>query len=281
MVNVEATDRYPVGFGYCMGGCGPKTWNQIAEKLGLKKIKEGDDRPDTTRSVKFDNLREAVLPANGVGGSSLEQAMHSMGIGLATLNEERWRTIPKETLAKVGSLRGYDSLDSSEVLVLPVKVNGILYGVVKCALKKQKGQRSYVVSYGSWVKSWGLFPYDLAVEMALSSDMDLCIVEGPRDALKLISFGIPAVAMMGTTNWSRVKTNLILDSGVQGVVIVMDSDKSGEKARKMLNKQLRKKIKTRTFNLTKLAQELELDELDPATLSKKHLRLLKNSLTHD
>lgn len=280
MINVEPTDRYPIGFGYCMGGCGSKTWNQIADKLGLTKLKEGDDRPDRIRDsdTRFDSIRGEILSSTGLESHNIGLILNSMGIGLTIPNESSWRGISKKTLTKVGALRGYDSIEGDEVMILPVIVSEILVGVVKARLHKVRGLLSYVTSQGHWVKDSGLFPLDTAVKLALKKNLKLVIVEGPRDALKLLQFGIPAVAILGTTNWGPRKRNLILDSGVKGVILALDSDSAGQKARKLINKDLKSRIKTEVFNLTKLAEELDLKDLDPATLPKEQLRFLKECL---
>lgn len=57
----------------------------------------------------------------------------------------------------------------------------------------------------------------------------IVIVEGAVDALKLQYYGIPAVASLGTNQWSELKTRLILAKRPSAVIIMGDGDDAGRK----------------------------------------------------
>src|SRR5690606_7832235 len=105
--------------------------------------------------------------------------------------------------AKLCQKQYEDGSWSAKMLWLPVKVNNQTKGYIKARLKKQEGMTSYINAPGKWSLTYGLFPYDYAVDVMAQLDLStMALVEGPRDALRLLSEGIPACAMLGTQSWS-------------------------------------------------------------------------------
>lgn len=70
------------------------------------------------------------------------------------------------------------------------------------------------------------------------------IVEGEIDALTLWSQGIPTIAL-GTSYLSKAKRNLILQVGIEEIVIATDNDKDGRKAKCSITKGLAGKVHLR------------------------------------
>jgi len=275
MLNVENGERYPIGYFYCLG-CGEKgNWNKFAAKLGLKTIDEKlDTKVDKAMQHKFEDIRSELLPSAHSTGVKFESLTHSMKIGLTMPVQESWRKIKRSLLLKLGTVVGFDAVEEDEALVLPVTVNEVIVGAVKARMRKEKGRLSYVTSPGHWVRDVGLFPFDFAVAMAIKKKMALVIVEGPRDALRLLQEGIPAVAILGSQNWSKHKRDIVLESGVKGVILAMDSDKAGTVARKKINSQLKQLIWTRVLNLSDIAEELGKKKVDPMTLPQEWIDIL-------
>ena len=86
-----------------------------------------------------------------------------------------------------------------------------------------------------------LFPLDYVVETFKSKSVVL--VEGQVDALWLIYNKIPALAILGTNNWSKQKEIILTSHGFRTIVLAMDGDKAGVKTQKNLYKDLKNKFK--------------------------------------
>lgn len=114
-----------------------------------------------------------------------------------------------------------------------------------------------------------LFPWDFVRKMARKRGV-LVLVEGQVDALVLISRGIPAVAILGTNNWSKFKESLIVSSGVRKVIVAMDGDKPGRKARKVIYEALQGKVPM----LEKFRCPEEKGYNDPASMREKYQKRL-------
>ena len=110
-------------------------------------------------------------------------------------------------------------------MYMPVNVDGETKGYIKARMKKVDGKPSYINLRGNWVSHYGLFPFDYTMQNLVNKTVVL--VEGQRDALRLLSFGIPALCIMGTQNWTVHKARLLEMHGVDTVYIFMDGDDAG------------------------------------------------------
>ena len=139
-----------------------------------------------------------------------------------------WRSISTDLLIEVGCRVcrvKYENGLSEKFVYMPVIVDGDTKGYIKARMKKKEGKPSYVNLRGNWVSKFGLFPFDYAIQKMVNRTMVL--VEGQRDALRLLSFGIPAMCIMGTQNWSADKARLLEMHGVDNIYIFMDGDDAG------------------------------------------------------
>lgn len=100
----------------------------------------------------------------------------------------------------------------------------------------------------------------------------IVVVEGPFDALKLWYYGIPAVASLGTNQWSDYKTSLILSKLPSCVVGLGDGDDAGRKFNNVLFNTFRHFMPSRYF-------QVDLPEgLDPGGFDDAWLRYLYDSI---
>ena len=102
------------------------------------------------------------------------------------------------------------------------------------------------------------------------------LVEGARDALRLLSKGIPALAILGTNNWSAKKLELLMLLEIDYIVLMMDADQPGIDARKSIQKAAEKKIETRSVKLEKIQQSVigefkKEDAWDPGNIPEEVL----------
>jgi DNA primase len=81
---------------------------------------------------------------------------------------------------------------------------------------------------GEWVKQFGLFPYSYTSKLIREYQYNFVIlVEGPRDALRMLKLGLPAVAVLGANTISKTKLLYIRSLGVDTVYVLPDNDKGG------------------------------------------------------
>lgn len=204
-----------VGFFKCYG-CGKTCgWNELAPEINCEPF----DKKPVTRYVtpkEFNLENEAEEKKEKLIFSSLPK--HKL-----------WRDIKTDLLISIGCKIcriDYGFTQSDKFVYLPVIIDKETVGYTKGRMKKEKDKPSYINLKGSWVKTHGLFPFDYAISK-LTETKTLVLVEGQRDALRLLQCGIPALCIMGTQNFSIDKARLLELHGVERVVIMLDGDDAG------------------------------------------------------
>jgi len=224
------------GYFKCYGCGATSKWDDLAPRIGLKAFAHQKPSVQYTHKVltkedsekrKKDNLTFSPLPKNKL-----------------------WRKIPTNLLIDIGAAVCKQSWSDEKFVFLPVEIRGELKGYIKARLKKIPGETSYINSTGGWSAQSGLFPYDYSVRMMRAQGLNyLVLVEGPRDALRLLNLKIPAVAVLGTQSWSPVKSRNLELSGAKYVVLMMDGDDAGKRAEDLILPTLKGMMETRVFSL--------------------------------
>lgn len=174
-------------------------------------------------------------------------------------------TLSAKMLSKVPSYRWYDAPQGStgdviERILWPISVDNVIYGYTGRRLDDDKFMRYN--SSADLPAPRLLFPYDYYKRLRT-----VVLVEGPVDALRLIDYGIPAMAILGTGTWSKAKRNLLIKKGVRNVLLCFDGDKAGRICTATFNRKLKK-----YFNVA----YLELPEgTDPGNVKTKILKKIK------
>lgn len=259
----------PVGYFYCFG-CGAKGhWNILAEKLGFPKLKGSDFKTNTVGDINFDEINRELFAL-----SSTENMLKSLGaeFNMDWPSEETWRNIPGSLLSAIGAKITYDVYTKDRAILLPVTVNGKTVGMIKGTNQRQ--ERSYIMSTGSWAKTYGLFPFDYAFSFKTQS---IALVEGARDALRLIRFGLPAVAILGSQSWSETKRNLILSTGIKRVVLAFDGDRAGVQCTNKIWRDLKTLVPTSILKLKEESENLG-KKIDPGNMNRDLLIKLRDML---
>lgn len=234
----NGTSRNP-GYFKCYG-CGKTAkWDEVAPHLGLKPVKwaKPEEQFATPIRKRHDEktedreIRLSDLPRNKV-----------------------WRSIPTNFLIKIGCRRGRfyypDNAYEGEVWIyMPVIINGEVRGYSRGRLRKDPEKPSYINSPGNWSRDYGLFPYDYTKKRARKLRY-VVLVEGQRDAIRLLMDGIPALAIMGTQSWSNRKSRMIELLDLDFVILMMDGDDAGIKAIELIQPQLENLVTTEVFSLT-------------------------------
>jgi hypothetical protein len=249
---------------YCQGCKEQGRWNELAPRLGLKPLKALEDEP-----------KPIIMNEEALLGET-EEADPRESPWPKDLD---WRRIPARLLGKVGGLLYIDNKGES-CLRLPVYVYEERVGHIDCLLEKPKprytakGRKlkappSYENRPGIWAKQT-LFPYDYTVNLIERKGLRcIVLVEGPRDALRLLSFGIPALSCLGA-QWDRGKRELLAELPIDTVILAFDNDNAGELNHERVTEDIGDSYKLLHLKFAKGS--------DPAKLSDKACRKLKRRI---
>lgn len=254
------------GYGKCYGCGGHGKWDDIAPLLGLKPYKRG--KPE----VEY--ARMTLMPDDENEGTDFVQEKFKFR---DLPKNKKWRDIKTNLLIDLGAKvcqpvsKQYGLLKPR--LWLPVYINEELRGYIKARFRKHPDFPSYINAKGPWSKTAGLFPFDYSIQlMRKLKSKTIVLVEGQRDALRLISMGIPAMCILGTQSWSDNKAKLLELAGVETVVLMMDGDCAGIDATYMLKPKLTQMFKVKVIKLWKLTGSPYIqfkDEEYPSKAAKK------------
>lgn len=271
-----------LGSVYCFG-CdeGRGTWNKFAKKAGIKQLSD-DDFSDTSAYKKVTRKRLALESSlKDVTTSILSNSFNThIKFNLDFVIEgKRWRNIKKTLLQDLNCFTFIDAnlVSPTAYLYLPVMVYGKQVGAIKASIEKEEGKLSYVNSSGSWSTQSGLFPFDYTLDLIKENNLDyVLLVEGPRDALRLLQNGIPALSILGVNSWSDNKRDLLLSLNVSTVVLCMDGDKVGRQMNTKLKEKLVRYTNVTIFSLWNIKRKLGLRKVDPADMPLEYLSIIKD-----
>lgn len=228
-------------------GCGEAaSWDKVAPLLGLKPFKQ----PKPTDEYANFNL----LPEGDVEEAAVEGFVNE-DMELSSLPKNKvWREIKTNLLIDLGAKKCRVNHPEHGLLKpklwLPVYVNGELKGYIKARFKKHPDYPSYINAKGPWSKTHGLFPYDYSVKLAKKlKSKTVVLVEGQRDALRLIQIGIPAMCILGTQSWSDTKGKILELAGFERIVLMMDGDCAGIAATELLKPKLKALFEVKVIKL--------------------------------
>lgn len=244
-------------------GCGIKghNWNDLAKYLQIDKLDE-ESLPDPFETLALDLKNE------------LKKSMLSFELpwdlepwkGDYVHDKKHGVVIAEETLTALDACRRYDDYYNCWRIFFPVYQYGELEGYVSRRLDKKKKGQPYKRKYlnaENMPSQKILFPLD-AVER-MNSDV-VVLVEGPLDAVRLLNFDIPALAIMGTNNYHPDNRLDLLNIGADRVIIAMDSDPAGAKAREVIRPNLAEMFEVEDFYCP--------DAMDPGNMPRSYLKYL-------
>jgi 5S rRNA maturation endonuclease (ribonuclease M5) len=251
-------------------GCGWKgTWNDLADTLGLQRLNAAVEINDIPKEIISSSDLNNFLGFSHVveQGRIKEREVH-------WYPDTVWRELPGPLLTKVGALLVINDRAQFRIR-FPAYYLGKRVGHVTAMLFKptNKAIPSYLESTHKtgrmpWSHRHVLF-HDIAREI-LKKDpaKPLFVVEGPRDALKLLQYGIAAVALMGTQKTEDAKIETLIRMNARKIVILMDGDDAGRSAAQVLRKKLTRQYAS--------VSRVKLPEgTDPFMLPKKTARSLE------
>lgn len=230
-------------------------YNTIAERLHLKKM-------PGAANLAYKPIEEALEALNAVRAKpSLPKTVPF---------DEVYRGLSPEFLARFESQKWFDNKSNAWRILWPVRYNGKLLGYVAGALDKQTMPKYRNGPEGVFRAQHALWPIDDE-----SIKRTVVLVEGPFSALRLLSEGIPAVALLGTGAWNRRKISMLEQRAkpIRNVILAMDGDDAGEK----LSNEVYGSIKDRFERVEIFECPVGRDgtKRDPGDMSTKYVEKLR------
>lgn len=217
-------------------------WNDYAEEMKLQKftfdaasgqITEGDNHPVGYIRGLMDDISDLEKEAlSDLSGITLPRMMN--------MPDRSWRGISKKMLLKVGARIWYDDKSRYERILLPAKQDDRIVGYVAgrwdldIDYSELENDPKYRNSSGPWSKTtfYGL-------DQTRKTNV-IVLVEGGYDRLRLLMYGIPAIANYGAdTAWSSDKLAMLQGrTDLDLVIVLTDRDKAGRRAGTMITEEL-------------------------------------------
>jgi 5S rRNA maturation endonuclease (ribonuclease M5) len=255
IINLDPKSKRPIGSFYCFGCTKHGKWNELADAFGLMKV---NGRNDQVTEFHGRDIDKNLLEPDDIA-QSFDAITDDLGLEFVVSwpTHMDWRSIPGQLLSKIGAQLALDSKTQDEVVFLPIVVNKCMVGGIKALMERPptKDILAYVNSSGVWAREKGLFPLDHVRKQARKYRR-IIIVEGARDALRLIACGLPAVAILGTHNWDEKKRDLLIAIGIESVVLMMDSDEAGRKAQRKIKRSCAGLLEVKSINMKAIEERM-------------------------
>lgn len=273
----------PLGFFHCFG-CGEKGhWNILADKLNLKKISAVSSKLKTTKEIsgKVEKLKAKLAIIDST--TKLSTLMHSLGdpAYYPWSEDVEWRGYSGKLIRAVGGLYLFEHHHSKRELAcfFPNQIGPRYYGGQKAFVNKVKGRPSYMGTKGDWAHDYGLFPYNYVADKMMKKHKlkYVVLVEGVRDALRLITLGIPALAILGAKQFTKEKLRFLIKAGARHIFTMPDTDTGGKTMKNTVRDVIRaynetspKPIKFNNLPLPKPKGKRK--KYDPDDVPEKYIR---------
>lgn len=267
--------KIPFGFFSCFGCSEKGDWNKLARKLGLRRVKSWANYKESPEDLLSSKTVKSLLSTELSSVKSIIRDLVGEDVGLQKWPKQLdWRGYDGSLIRKLGGIVIDDSYTDNIALFLPVVVRKQVVGGFKANLVKEKGRSSYINSKGDWVQSKGLFPFDHVRKMlANSDDKFVILVEGPRDALRLIVNGIPAISFLGANNFSSLKALLVASLDIDIAYIMTDNDEGGDIAYARAKSFMKHYLPVKRIKLPKSDKKI-----DPGNMPQKFIDKLEKIL---
>lgn len=287
-IHIGQGHNVPLGAYNCFGcEARGRNWNDFAARLKLPLIKDWQNFVGSSNSDllgKSSDMLTINKDMNADTDYSNAKLMKIAGTNEAIPwpQKKEWRGYPGKLIDSMGGLYYNDAGSDELQLLFPVLVNGKLRGGVKAKLEKPKFGLSYVATSGSWVKTYGLFGYDKAVKILRKKGYTfIIIVEGPRDCLRLLKAGLPAVAILGSQNFSQKKLMLLLGmvDECKYLYVLPDNDNAGKKMAKLVKSVASQYVKVKYLKLPRKKDKAgKLIKMDPDNMPREILKEVKRKV---
>jgi len=259
----------------CKAGGG---WNKLAKKLDMERLAwKGDGKKRDFQAGEVKNDLARALTKAGVVDPSKQKAGKVRPLVEPWPAHLEWRSLTGAFLSTLGCIKVVDLMHNVMRIGLPVRTtDGEILGYTCRAVDPVDAEPKYTPLAADRT-TWRAkeLPANISlflVDRAMDENWDkVVLVEGPYDALKLYAAGVPALAILGTGNWTAQKASILLGLGLSTVFVMMDNDKSGWEAQDRIVKDLQQSIKT-------VGLRLPASLKDPGGMSPSQIAWLKKKV---
>lgn len=204
--NVSLGFKVPLGIFHCFS-CGAKgTWNTLAEKLGMSTVTGEITNHKNLLSFKIEKFKP--------------EDEDTLNLEELDIN---WKGFSIDFLKQFKAKKLWDEELKDYYVYLPVTYIGSNYGYIRCKLYKD----SIGLKYWFGMLKKIFYPFDYYLNKNVST---LVLVEGVTDALRLIKYGIPTLATLGTKFNIKLGLDLLDDLDVETIILCYDGDDPGKDA---------------------------------------------------
>jgi len=182
-------------------------WNVLASKLGLTTV-GSESNLDKHYFVNKTKIK-------------LFKPIDKESLTLIDI-DTGWRRYSKKFLKKFKVKKMWHDKFGDYYLYFPFTYLGEDYGFIRTSISKD----SYGPKYWFNVREKLLYPIDYLLQF---STPVVVIVEGLADCLRLLKYGIPALASLGTVI-TKFNYELIEMQGIEKIIFCYDGDEAGKKA---------------------------------------------------
>ena len=263
-LSVSLGGNFVAGGWHCLGCHESGSWNKLAKRLGLrlwgKEESEQSNYVITTKAQVKDELKEDKLKLS------------------KWTDEYKWKRFNASFLKKFGARLLYDFMYKAHFLYLPITYLNEQYGYCKVRLSDD------VVAPKYWFNAKlnkVLFPIDYIIQDVVTDCVVL--VEGMADALRLLKYNIPALALLGVVLTPFMEEQLE-NLAVKNIILCLDSDDPGRNAVFGYVTESGKEIEGLASKLESLGYNVYLlllpkpedgtDKYDPDNMPIKYVRCL-------
>lgn len=216
-------------------------WDAYAQKVGsLPSLEEltGSSSVDGDSFLReqYSSLKRELEPRDSeVLGFSLPKGL--------TMWDKGWRKLRASFVRALPAFRWWDEESGYYRILFPITHEKILVGYTAGRAEPHGKYPKKDLKY----KTSSPFPADKVLFML--DQIPRCpyvvLTEGPYDALRLLQWGIPAVAILGGQNWSEKKADiLVMRPGIRRVFLAFDADRGGDEATDTVRSSLDSKVRT-------------------------------------
>lgn len=243
-------------------------WNKLARELGLSEFSDEFTSTDTYtgRVAEMDVFGKLL---EDLDASVEDETSYVLPADLLPWKRKTWRGLSRRFLKRIPAYlweQQVELKDKNGEVFKTFYVNRILWPyyqyerLVGYVGRRLDGGDKMKYYRAEWSKAKGaFFPFDY-VRQYHEGDRTAVLVEGEVDALVLLQAGIPALSILGSTNWSEKKRDLLLSLGSRSVIILMDGDSAGRKAAKEIKKTLHGYFDVRVLKLAEGEDPGDMDE---------------------
>ena len=232
------------GFFHCFACNAKGHWNKLAKTIGAQPL--AFIRKDVAVEVSDlkDNISRSLTKAGVKRKKKKKNESEGRPIIKAWPKKDPVRGLSGSMLSALGCIKVSDLVKGVTRIGLPVRdLSGHLLGYTCRALNPIDTKPKYlplspdIITYRErdLPVAKALFLIDRAFSKGWKR---VVIVEGPFDALFLLSRGIPAISILGTASFTAQKAAILSALGLEKVLVLMDNDPAGRKAKAFICEEL-------------------------------------------